>query len=172
MESNNVILILGIAVTMVVLATMVYIMVMHKRMDSELKTTTGDGSNGQSTYFLDEGEDERTCDICYGKIGENAIAECSCGRVFHDACASPTEACPYCRTGYASMRHREPSMTRCPACGRFMKAGICTCGALVSRKDGTFPCTCGGRVDVSRPLCRRCGAIYQSVTTQRYKNPR
>jgi len=172
MNTEQIILVLGIAITLVVIVTMIVTMTIGRKVESELESKIEGESTKQSTYFLDEGEDEKICDICYGRIGEDAIAECVCGRTFHDVCAQPTGSCPYCGVKHDDMTTREPIRTRCPACGRFMKAGICICGTFIPRKDGTFQCACGGRVDVTRPLCRKCGAIYQSVTTQRYKNPK
>lgn len=120
-------------------------------------------SSGGGTYFLDDSDSEKKCAICLGKIGTNAIAECSCGKLFHDSCAAPTKICPYCGKSYVDMKTREPARARCPVCGRFLSDSICACGAIFPRRNGTIVCSCGNFVDCSRPLCGRCGALYEKV---------
>jgi len=120
-------------------------------------------SKKESTTFLDESEGEKKCEICYGVIDEDPIAKCTCGRIFHDACARPTGSCPYCAAPYEKMEVREPERSRCPVCGRFLKGNICSCGAVIPRRDDTFLCKCGNRVDVDKPVCRKCGAVYEAA---------
>lgn len=120
-------------------------------------------SSGKATYFLDDADSEKKCSICLGKIGTNAIAECPCGKLFHNSCAAPTKMCPYCGKSYANMITRDPARARCPVCGRFLSNSICACGAVFPRRDGTIVCSCGNSIDCSRPLCGRCGALYERV---------
>jgi hypothetical protein len=128
------------------------------------------GKSGEkSTTFLDEGEDEKKCEICYGKIDNDPIAICKCGKIFHDVCAKPTGSCPYCGAQYESMEIRQPERNRCPVCGKFMKGNICSCGAVIPRKDNTFVCKCGNVVDADKPVCKKCGAVYETTTMTIYK---
>jgi predicted amidophosphoribosyltransferase len=62
---------------------------------------------------------------------------------------------------------RESARIWCPECGRPMKSGHCACGAVAPGKDNTFICKCGNVVDVDKPVCRKCGAVYEptSITT-------
>lgn len=164
MELENPVLALGLIVILLgVIAIIFYIQV---SITSKLKIKSllnKKGARG-TTYFLDEGEDEKKCDICYGKIENEELAVCKCGRLFHRACAEPTGSCPYCGTPFSEMGVREPQKARCPVCGRFVTGSICECGAVLPRKDNTFLCSCGNRVDVNKPVCRKCGAVYESVT--------
>lgn len=121
-------------------------------------------SFAKTTKKLDEGEDEKKCDICLGIISEDPVAACKCGKLFHDACARPTGSCPYCGTPYEELEVRDPIRTRCPVCGRFIKGGVCVCGSMIPRLDNTFMCSCGNRVDASKPTCKRCGAAYEKVS--------
>lgn len=129
------------------------------RKNVALKRPTG----GIATYFLDDSDSEKKCAICFGKIGTNALSTCDCGKMFHDSCASPTGMCPYCGGPYSKMTVGEPKRARCPVCGRFLNESICSCGAVFPRRDGTLICSCGGSVDCSRPLCGKCGALYEKV---------
>lgn len=127
------------------------------------KVSSNRNSGGKATYFLDDSDSEKKCSICLGKIGTNAVAECRCGKLFHNSCAVPTAMCPYCGKSYTSMTTREPVRARCPVCGRFLGSSICACGAVFPRRDDTIICSCGNSVDCSRPLCGRCGALYEKV---------
>jgi hypothetical protein len=169
MELGNTILTLGIIIVLVAAIAIVFVLQLHLESKFGLKEKITGRSGKKPTYFVDEGEDEKKCDICYGKIEEDTIAECSCGRIFHHACAKPTGACPYCGAECDTMTVREPVRTRCPVCGRFVKGGVCTCGVILPTKDETFLCKCGNRVDMKKPVCRKCGAVYESVTMQIYK---
>ncbi|MCL2333674.1 hypothetical protein [Candidatus Methanoplasma termitum] len=121
---------------------------------------------------MDEKEDKKKCEICYGTIENDPIAICKkCGKTFHDACAKPTGACPYCNTKYEGMEIREPERTRCPICGRFIKGNMCpNCDAVIPIKDGTFVCKCGNTVDCDKPVCKNCGAVYETAMRVIEKN--
>ncbi|MDR1690468.1 MAG: hypothetical protein LBR42_01315 [Candidatus Methanoplasma sp.] len=169
MDIVNTIIPLAIVVLLVIAIAIVFIIQGYLEAKYNLRGRLTGKSKKKSTTFLDEGEDEKKCDICYGKIDADPIAKCACGKMFHDACAKPTGSCPYCGAGYGSMEVREPERTRCPVCGRFMKGSICDCGAVIPKKDETFVCKCGGTVDTDKPVCKKCGAVYESVTMKIYK---
>ncbi|MCL2318130.1 MAG: hypothetical protein FWC44_03655, partial [Methanomassiliicoccaceae archaeon] len=126
---------------------------------------SGKGSK-KSTNFLDEKDDGKKCEICYGKIGEFNVAECPCGKMFHAACAEPTGQCPYCGTKYEQMKVRESERTLCPRCKEPISGNICSCGAVIPRNDKTFMCSCGREVDADKPVCRYCGATYEPVSLE------
>ncbi|MCL2891065.1 MAG: hypothetical protein FWF40_04140 [Methanomassiliicoccaceae archaeon] len=101
------------------------------------------------------------CGICLGHVSKgDVISECICGQVFHDACARPTGACPYCDSPYSEFRTESPDCVKCPSCGSDVVGNVCECGALVNR-GGTFVCGCGNVLDASDPVCGRCGAKYE-----------
>lgn len=169
MEVGIASILLGLILALVAIVTIALIFRISST-NSSLFQIDSDGKNsGKTTYFLDEGEDEKKCEICYGRIGEENIATCTCGRTFHDACAKPTGTCPYCGCGYDAMDVRKPLRARCPICGRFVSGSICECGAVLPRKDNTFLCSCGNRVDVGKPVCKKCGAAYESMTAKPVK---
>jgi hypothetical protein len=100
------------------------------------------------------------CGICFGTIMNNdMIARCECSQIFHEACAKPTGACPYCERPYAEMSVESPDCVVCPSCGSDVVGNVCACGAVVNR-DG-FTCGCGTKLDVSDPVCRKCGKKYE-----------
>jgi len=169
MDVPNQIISLGLIFILLIVVAMVFVMQVKVTRKYKLNERITGGAPRESTYFLDEGEDEKKCEICYGKIESDTIAECKCGKVFHDACAAPTGSCPYCGTIYAQMTKREPVRARCPVCGRYVKGGMCECGAVLPRKDDTFLCSCGNRVDASKPVCKKCGAVYESTSMQIFK---
>ncbi len=160
---------LGLVAALVAVVTMVLIFRISSINSDFFKKDSDRKKSGKTTYFLDEGEDEKKCEICYGRIGEEHVAVCGCGRTFHEACAKPTGTCPYCGCGYNDMEVRRPVRARCPVCGRFVSGSICECGAVLPRKDNTFLCSCGNRVDVGKPVCRKCGAVYENMTAKPVK---
>jgi hypothetical protein len=164
MDLVNTIITLGIIILLVASLAIVFIFQGYLDARYGLRDRVKGKPRKKSTTFLDEGEDEKKCDICYGRINNDPIAICTCGKTFHDACARPTDSCPYCGARYEKMEIREPVMARCPDCGRPLKGGICSCGAAMPRKDNTFTCRCGNVVDADKPVCRRCGAIYEATT--------
>lgn len=169
MVLENKLLALGIIILLVAIVAILVVIQGYVMSKFNLNTRlTGRKGKKGSTIFMDEGEGEKKCEICYGKIENDPVAECKCGKIFHDACAKPTGACPYCGTSYAKMTVREPERTRCPACGRFLKGNICSCGAVIPRKDETFICKCGNIVDSDKPVCKKCGAVYEPVTMKIY----
>ncbi|MCL2711772.1 MAG: hypothetical protein FWD37_00645 [Methanomassiliicoccaceae archaeon] len=104
------------------------------------------------------------CSICFGVFSKgDTIAKCKCGEMFHDACAQPTEKCPYCGCPYDEFTRDVPEYVQCPACGNDVVGDVCTCGAVVNR-DGVFTCSCGSPLDVNDPICRRCGTEYDVRT--------
>jgi len=101
------------------------------------------------------------CGICLGTVSKgDMIARCGCGQIFHDACAKPTDICPYCERSYAEFAIESPHCVKCPSCGSDVVGNVCECGALVNR-GGTFICGCGNALDASDPVCGRCGAKYE-----------
>ena len=160
---------LGIILLLVILLAIAVILQAYLGAKYDLSGKITGKSRKKPTTFLDEGEDEKKCDICYGKIDNDPIAKCSCGKIFHDACAKPTGSCPYCGAPYGSMEVREPERTRCPVCGRFMKGNICSCGAVIPSKDDTFMCKCGNIVDADKPVCKKCGAVYETTTMKVFR---
>ncbi len=169
MDLGNTVFLLGMIILLVVAIAIVVVLQGYMTSKYDLKNKLKGRSGEKSTTFLDGGEDETKCEICYGKIGSDPLAECSCGKVFHDACARPTGSCPYCGKDYGTMEIREPERSRCPICGRFLSGSICDCGAVFPRKDETFICKCGNAVDSNKPVCKKCGAVYESVTMKVYK---
>jgi len=164
MEIGHVLFSLGIIIVLVALFAIVFVLQGYLNAKYDLRSKLTGKSEKESTTFLDEGEDEKQCEICYGRIDDDPIAICSCGKIFHDACAKPTGSCPYCGEKYENMEVREPERKRCPVCGRFLKGSICSCGAVLPRKDGTFICKCGNVVDMNKPVCKKCGAVYESAS--------
>jgi hypothetical protein len=165
MEFGSTILNLAIVIGLVVL--LIVALILHQFVIQKKNEKFGKGgeSKEKPTIILDEKEDKKKCEICYGAIEDDPVAICGkCGRIFHDACAKPTGACPYCNTKYDEMEVREPERTRCPICGRFIKGNICPdCDAVVPIKDGTFTCKCGNTVDCDKPVCKVCGAVYETA---------
>lgn len=117
----------------------------------------------KSTKLLEEGSIDSVCGICFGDIEEGAVAECSCGRSFHDSCAEPTSKCPYCGSPYGQMLIREAKAARCHFCGKRMTTDICSCGTVCPFEDGTFTCACGAVMHMSLASCPECGARYEAV---------
>jgi len=104
------------------------------------------------------------CGICLGTVSKgDIIARCGCGQIFHDACAKPTDTCPYCGRSYNEFTIETPHCVKCPSCGSDVVGNVCECGALVNR-GGTFICGCGNTLDASDPVCGRCGAKYELHT--------
>lgn len=170
MDLGNSVFALGMIILLVALIAIVLVVQGYVTSKYDLSTKLKGGKRTEaSTIFLDEGEDEKKCEICYGKIENAPLAECTCGKIFHDACANPTGSCPYCGTKYEDMIVREPERSRCPVCGRFLSGSICSCGAVIPRRDETFVCKCGNVVDSSKPVCKKCGAVYETVTMKVYK---
>lgn len=169
MESPSTLVSLVIIAGLVVVVAILFVLQAYVTGRYHLKDKLIGKTEKKPTYFLDEGEDGKKCEICYGAINDDPVAKCKCGKIFHDACAKPTGACPYCKAEYSTMEVRDPIRSRCPVCGRFMKGNVCECGAVLPRKDDTFLCTCGNRVDANRPVCKKCGAVYESVKMQIYK---
>ena len=163
MDLANTIFTLGIILMLVILVAIVFLFQGYIFARYEVKQKLIGRPKKESTTFLDEGEDEKKCDICYGTINNDPIANCPCGKIFHEACARPTGTCPYCGVRFENMEIREPVMARCPTCGRPMKGGICSsCGTAMPRKDNTFVCKCGNIVDAKKPICKKCGAVYEA----------
>ncbi|MDR1954710.1 MAG: hypothetical protein LBP82_02000 [Candidatus Methanoplasma sp.] len=169
MDLGNTLFTLGIIILLVALIAMVIVFQGYLSAKYDLPGRATGRPKKKSTTFLDEGEDEKKCEICYGKINEDPIAKCACGRIFHEACAKPTGSCPYCGTSYENMEVREPERTRCPVCGKFLKGSICSCGAVIRRKDDTFVCKCGNFVDAGKPVCKKCGAVYERTIMKVFK---
>lgn len=169
MDFSNSVVSLGIIILLVVLFAIVFLVFVRINNKFDLSDKLKLGMSGKTTKKMDEGEEDKKCEICLGKIDEDSVAVCTCGKIFHDACAKPTGSCPYCGAAYETMEVRDPVRSRCPVCGRFVKGSICACGAVLPRSDNTFLCKCGNRVDAAKPFCRKCGAVYESVTMQVYK---
>jgi hypothetical protein len=161
---------LAIFAVLAAVITMVLMTAIYRRSTGGLAAAKVGRTAERGLYAIEEGEDEKKCGICYGEIGEEAVSVCSCGMVFHDSCAVHTNICPYCGTAYDPLGKRLPKRSECPICGGAIKKGACACGAVFPRPDGTFLCSCGNRADSVKPVCRRCGAVYERTSVQRYKN--
>jgi hypothetical protein len=164
MDLANIAFPLGMIIVLVILIAIVFVFQGYMEAKYDLRGKITGKSKKKSTTFLDEKEDSKKCEICYGDIEADPVAMCTCGMIFHDACAKPTGSCPYCGAGYGDMTVREPERTRCPVCGRFLKGNICSCGAVIPSKDGTFICKCGNEVKMAKPICKKCGASYETAT--------
>jgi len=117
--------------------------------------------NDAPTCFFDPSEVDGCCDICFGEVERMLfVRECTCGRIFHDECASMTDECPYCHTPYRDMGMRRVRRMDCPRCGRPLKDSICRCGAVLPKGDGTFMCSCGNIMHMGSGECRICGSRY------------
>jgi len=171
MGFENTIVNLAIILGLVVLLVVVFVLhqfVLAKRREKNGETGK---SEKKPTTILDEKEDKKKCEICYGTIDDDSIAVCKCNRIFHNACAKPTGACPFCNTKYEDMMVRDPEKTRCPKCGRFIKGNIChNCNIVISSIDDTFVCKCGNVIDYDKPVCKVCGAVYEPVVTMKERN--
>lgn len=170
MDFANSLLNLALLVGLVVLLIIIFFFhqVILKKKDE--KFGKGGRLEGKPTTILDEKEDKKKCEICYGTIDDDSVAVCTCNRIFHSACAKPTGACPFCNTRYEDMMVRDPEKTRCPKCGRFIRGNACEhCNIVVSSPDDTFVCKCGNVIDYDKPVCKVCGAVYEPVTTMREK---
>jgi hypothetical protein len=131
--------------------------------DHNISNTRDDKIIGKkSTYFLDNTETDKQCEICFGRVNDEPILECSCGRFFHVSCAKLTKECPYCKGPYSDMRDRAATIIRCPSCGKLVIDNICTCGTVLPNKDNSFKCICGSQMDTSKTECPKCGAEYRS----------
>jgi len=161
MDLANTVIALGIILMLVILIAIVFLAQGYLEARYGLRDKLKGKSRKESTTFLDEGEDEKKCDICYGAIENDPLATCKCGKIFHEACARPTEKCPYCGVRFEEMEIREPAGAACPVCGKRLKGGHCSCGAAMPRKDNTFVCKCGNIVDGNKPVCKKCGAAYE-----------
>ena len=114
----------------------------------------------RSTYFLDVGECDSMCGICFGEYEDYTLYECNCGRTFHIECAELTKQCPYCGSGPDSMTMRPVKRAICPVCGKAVRDNVCSCGTVLPNKDRTFKCACGAPMLLNESECRKCGALY------------
>ncbi|MDR3282391.1 MAG: hypothetical protein LBS92_02130 [Candidatus Methanoplasma sp.] len=170
MSAEETQMLLAMSAVLATVITMVLMAVVYRRSTGSLAAAKQGRKAGIGLYSIEEGEAEKKCGICYGEIGEEAVSECPCGKLFHDSCAAQTGPCPYCGSVYDHFTRRLPKRSECPVCGVMMRGSICVCGAVFPRPDGTFLCSCGNRVDSARPVCRKCGAAYERATMQTYKN--
>ena len=155
------IVVLGLSISAMAGASIILIWRMRSERSYLSRNAGKGGDDGGTTYFLDEKYRSGNCGICLGRIGDESVAECPCGMIFHDACALPTGACPYCSRPYSEVSVRKPDRARCPVCGRYIKGNSCLCGAVLPWPDGTFTCSCGASVDGEDPVCSSCGAVYE-----------
>jgi hypothetical protein len=116
----------------------------------------------KSTYFLDTRKVDGKCDICFGDIGADRVAACQCGKTFHLSCAEMTAVCPYCEAPLREMETRDAMRPICPGCGKPFSGGVCSCGAVLPDRDGTFECVCGNKISIDDRSCKVCGAAYAS----------
>ncbi|MDR0523180.1 MAG: hypothetical protein LBG62_01990 [Candidatus Methanoplasma sp.] len=166
MEENKLFLILAILTVMAALTAIAFMVPAYRRSREAFLRAVANRDRDPPTYFLDEGDCEKSCGICCGEIGGERLSECPCGRVFHASCAGPTGRCPYCGAPFEAMESRDPSAPPCPVCGGDVEGSVCPCGAAYPRRDGFILCACGGRVDPSRPVCRMCGAAYERIAVR------
>lgn len=119
--------------------------------------------------FPEMAEDEKFCSLCHGRIGDEPLAACACGKKFHLSCAELAN-CPQCSNDVWHMHLRHPVTMTCPICLRRAPGGRCEhCGIVIPRQDGTFRChRCGTVVFTSNPTCRKCGSTYVPRTTKGY----
>lgn len=143
-----------LAVALVIIVVMVLALLIRSSRDDR----ESDGENG-ATGFLDD-DTGSNCGICFGELSEN-VKKCTCGRLFHDACAEPTGSCPYCGSGYEEFRDADDERMRCSNCGRYTTGRECRCGALLM-KDGVFVCSCGSVIGVGETVCAECGREYET----------
>lgn len=168
MDLGNTVFILGIIILLVIAIAIALVLQGYSGSKyGYLKKLKGKPMR-KSTIILDEKEDTDKCEICYGAIDDDSIAKCPCGRVFHEACARPTGSCPYCNAPYAAMDTRGPEVTVCPICGRPLKGNICSCGAVTPSEDYTIVCGCGAVIDADKPVCKKCGAVYEFVPVSEF----
>jgi len=112
---------------------------------------------------------EEVCGICFGEIQRyEKVCRCACGQTFHDSCAGPTGACPYCKAPYGDLAVESRGRVTCPSCGSGVTGNVCGCGAVVNR-DGAFTCVCGSPLDINEPVCGRCGREYDVCSGRRQK---
>jgi len=124
---------------------------------------------GEKMRMPPERAAEDVCGICFGAIsGSDMVSRCACGQVFHDSCAMPTGACPYCKAPYDDLSVESPDCVTCPSCGSDVVGNVCGCGAVVNR-NGVFTCGCGAPLDISEPVCRRCGREYDVCSGRRQR---
>ena len=163
MDLGNTVIMLGIIALLVMAIAIVFVLYDYSRPAYDIRKIKLGKVKGEPTIILDEKEDVYKCDICYGNIDDDEVTKCLCGKVFHRACAKPTEFCPYCQIPFEKMDTRSPEVTRCPdpRCRKPIKGSVCTCGMAAPRRDGTLICTCGENVDAAKPVCKKCGAVYE-----------
>lgn len=130
------------------------------------KNRTRKNVEGQSmrkpTHFLDMDTVDAKCDICFGKVEEDTVKECSCGKVFHNDCIDGTGECPYCKAASNNMTERDSRKGECYACHEQLDGNICpSCNTVTPWKDGTFRCICGHEMHFSNDKCSKCGATYR-----------
>lgn len=114
------------------------------------------------THFLDDSGSEKPCSVCLGRIGNNEIAICSCGRISHKDCAFSIGGCPYCNAPFDDSTVRPAKTTPCPVCGKNPGDGVCGCGTVYPGDDGSIICSCGNSFQSHLGVCDRCGNIYES----------
>ena len=142
---------LMLAIVFIVIVTAVVLTLVYSQ-----KILKKKAEKDASTEFLDE---DRTCGICFGDLG-NTVAECTCGKRFHETCAEPTGSCPYCKASYEKFKITEERRHRCPNCGRYPLGRVCKCGAVFPL-DGALLCKCGSPVNMDTMVCTKCGLKYK-----------
>jgi len=154
---------LGIIILLVALLAIVFVFQGYLGAKMDIRNKLSGLTREKPTKFLDDDEGGLKCEICYGAMEGNLLAECKCGKIFHEACARPTGSCPYCGEKFENMRIREPTKRMCPVCHQYFTGTRCPCGTVAPKKDGTFVCKCGNIVDWDKPVCKKCGAVYEQM---------
>lgn len=115
------------------------------------------------THFLDKRVVDDRCEICFGKIEDEVVMECDCGRSYHKDCAGKTNECPYCKTPYDEMKQRPIRKGKCCRCGESLYDNVCPrCNTVTPWENGTFKCVCGHELYITDGRCPECGALYRN----------
>lgn len=152
----NLILLSAAVIIGAVLLTAMLMLVMKKDTKREIvigtrgrRTSAVSDTDQSDGRTVPQERKNETCGICFGVISEgDAVARCECGQAFHDTCAEPTGACPYCAKPYDDLEKEIPERVMCPVCG------------VVINHDGTLVCKCGNIVAADENVCKACGAEY------------
>jgi len=150
---NDLLLAAAVITGAVLLTVMLVLIMRNDKKQAAVKRwrpgAAGKNENDNRTDADAPPEKSNVCGICFGAISAvDTSARCKCGQAFHDACAQPTGACPYCKRPYDDLEKELPDCMTCPLCG------------IVISRDGTFICKCGNIVNAGENVCGACGTEY------------